>query len=49
MGFISPISGTRGVHPVILFVNGFKGFKDWGAFPAACEELAYVLHGFDYK
>lgn len=26
--------------PVILFVHGFKGFKDWGAFPDACEELA---------
>lgn len=28
------------VLPVILFVHGFKGFKDWGAFPDACEELA---------
>lgn len=26
--------------PVILFLHGFKGFKDWGAFPAACRELA---------
>jgi len=26
--------------PVALFVHGFKGFKDWGAFPDACEELA---------
>jgi dienelactone hydrolase len=26
--------------PVVLFVHGFKGFKDWGAFPDACEELA---------
>lgn len=31
-------SGT--VLPVILFVHGFKGFKDWGAFPDVCEELA---------
>ncbi len=31
-------SGT--VLPIILFVHGFKGFKDWGAFPDACEELA---------
>lgn len=26
--------------PVVLFVHGFKGFKDWGAFPDLCEELA---------
>ncbi len=26
--------------PVILFVHGFKGFKDWGAFPDACVEMA---------
>ncbi len=26
--------------PVILFIHGFKGFKDWGAFPDACEELS---------
>lgn len=31
-------SGT--VLPVILFVHGFKGFKDWGAFPDLYEELA---------
>lgn len=36
----TPISGTRRIHPVILFIHGFKGFKDWGAFPDACEELA---------
>lgn len=30
--------------PVILFIHGFKGFKDWGAFPDACEEL--VRSGF---
>lgn len=26
--------------PVILFLHGFKGFKDWGAFPDACRELS---------
>ncbi|WP_445664456.1 alpha/beta hydrolase family protein [Fodinibius sp. AD559] len=26
--------------PVILFLHGFKGFKDWGAFPDACHELS---------
>jgi len=36
----APISGTNREFPVILFVHGFKGFKDWGAFPDACEDLA---------
>lgn len=31
-------SGT--VLPVVLFIHGFKGFKDWGAFPDLYEELA---------
>ncbi|MEX2463199.1 MAG: alpha/beta fold hydrolase [Balneolaceae bacterium] len=35
-----PASGIGSVFPVILFIHGFKGFKDWGAFPDACEELA---------
>ena len=26
--------------PVILFLHGFKGFKDWGAFPEGCRELS---------
>lgn len=26
--------------PVIIFLHGFKGFKDWGAFPDACRELS---------
>ncbi|TVQ67701.1 MAG: alpha/beta fold hydrolase [Balneolaceae bacterium] len=34
----SAMSGTA--VPVILFIHGFKGFKDWGAFPDACDELA---------
>lgn len=25
--------------PVLLFLHGFKGSKDWGPFPDACEEL----------
>lgn len=36
----SPISGTNRDFPVIIFLHGFKGFKDWGAFPDACEDLA---------
>ncbi|HKJ32310.1 MAG TPA: alpha/beta fold hydrolase [Balneolales bacterium] len=30
--------------PVIIFLHGFKGFKDWGPFPDACIELAE--HGY---
>lgn len=26
--------------PVVFFLHGFKGFKDWGAFPDACSELS---------
>lgn len=34
-----PAAGRDQEYPVLLFLHGFKGFKDWGAFPAACEEL----------
>lgn len=34
-----PAAPNGNVFPVVLFVHGFKGFKDWGAFPDACEEL----------
>jgi len=33
---------TLGSLPVVLFLHGFKGFKDWGAFPDACYEIARV-------
>ncbi|WP_069132618.1 alpha/beta hydrolase family protein [Rhodohalobacter halophilus] len=36
----SPSAAPSTVVPVVLFLHGFKGFKDWGAFPDACEELA---------
>lgn len=36
----TPVSTPGAIFPVILFIHGFKGFKDWGAFPDACEELA---------
>lgn len=36
----SPSVTPSTVVPVVLFIHGFKGFKDWGAFPDACEELA---------
>lgn len=26
--------------PTVLFLHGFKGFKDWGTFPAICESLS---------
>lgn len=41
----SPISGTNREFPVIIFIHGFKGFKDWGAFPDACEEIARAGFG----
>lgn len=28
--------------PTILFLHGFKGFKDWGTFPLVCERLSQV-------
>jgi fermentation-respiration switch protein FrsA (DUF1100 family) len=33
-----------GTLPLILFLHGFKGFKDWGTFPDAFFEMA--RHGF---
>jgi dienelactone hydrolase len=34
-------SGRADKHfPVVIFLHGFKGFKDWGAFPDACAELS---------
>lgn len=35
-----PNGGNDKSYPVILFLHGFKGFKDWGPFPAVCEELS---------
>lgn len=26
--------------PLLIFLHGFKGFKDWGIFPAVCESFA---------
>ncbi|MDZ7716849.1 MAG: alpha/beta fold hydrolase [Balneolaceae bacterium] len=34
-----PGSNSQHEFPVIIFLHGFKGFKDWGTFPAVCEEL----------
>lgn len=31
---------SRELLPVLIFLHGFKGFKDWGPFPDACEDLA---------
>ena len=41
----SPISRNGLSFPVIIFLHGFKGFKDWGPFPDVCEELAYAGFG----
>ena len=32
------------LKPVVLFIHGFKGFKDWGHFPAIAKYFA--MHGF---
>jgi uncharacterized protein len=36
----SPGNSSRDFLPVLIFVHGFKGFKDWGPFPDACEDLS---------
>lgn len=37
---LTPSAQPGTALPLILFIHGFKGFKDWGAFPDACEELS---------
>lgn len=41
----APASNSQRDFSVILFIHGFKGFKDWGLFPDACEELARAGFG----
>ncbi|MFO7847083.1 MAG: alpha/beta fold hydrolase [Balneolaceae bacterium] len=36
----TPVTTQNRSFPVILFLHGFKGFKNWGAFPDACEYLS---------
>jgi len=38
--FYVPSVNSNKQLPVIIFLHGFKGFKDWGAFPDACAELS---------
>lgn len=41
-----------GRKPVLLFVHGFKGFKDWGFFPYASERFAsqdYAVITFNFS
>lgn len=38
--------------PVLLFLHGFKGFKDWGPFPVVCERFAeqqFVSIAFNFS
>lgn len=35
-----PVTTQTRAFPIILFLHGFKGFKNWGAFPDACEHIA---------
>ncbi len=37
-------AGETGPLPAVVFVHGFKGFKDWGSIPYICSRLAQ--HGF---
>ncbi len=34
--------GVVDPRPVIIFLHGFKGFKDWGPFPTMMERLAHA-------
>lgn len=36
----TPVTTATRTFPIILFLHGFKGFKNWGAFPDACENIA---------
>lgn len=43
---------THKPKPVVLFIHGFKGFKDWGAFPMLRDRLAnagYVVVAFNFS
>jgi pimeloyl-ACP methyl ester carboxylesterase len=31
---------VKNLRPLLIFVHGFKGFKDWGGFPYAMERIA---------
>jgi dipeptidyl aminopeptidase/acylaminoacyl peptidase len=31
---------AKGPLPIVIFVHGFKGFKDWGSIPYICESIA---------
>ncbi|HET6511814.1 MAG TPA: alpha/beta fold hydrolase [Candidatus Kapabacteria bacterium] len=38
--------------PVLVFLHGFKGFKDWGPFPIVCERFAeqqFVAISFNFS
>lgn len=43
--FYVPIGHKEKPSPLVVFLHGFKGFKDWGAFPDACAELAAAGFG----
>lgn len=38
--------------PVLIFLHGFKGFKDWGAFPRGCKkicEAGFAVMAFNFS
>jgi len=40
------INNQTSNQPVVIFVHGFKGFKDWGHFPKVGEEMAKAGFAF---
>jgi len=43
---------AAGPLPLVIFVHGFKGFKDWGSIPHICESLAgrgYYVVSFNFS
>lgn len=39
------VNAAPASRPVVVFIHGFKGFQDWGPWPAICDGLAEA--GFD--
>ena len=38
--------------PIVIFCHGYKGFKDWGAWPLMCQEIAkqgYFVVAFNFS
>jgi len=45
-------SESKTLMPIVLFMHGFKGYKDWGFIPYVCEKFANEGHisvSFDFR